>query len=339
MGTKFNKPNTTIITHRGVLLIHGFIRESHSSAHDQAITDICHLCCTYYIIPQFIFMYDHDAFHVFNVTSPSHPILNRTLIETNDQSTSWNRPFDLCCYVPNILNQSPSIKQLLFEHTPNDLNDIIYDMEQYDGILARAHSKTHESGESSRSLYLFPNQHITTNRRSKKQNEHILLQSPTGNRGKLINYMVYCGDRWGIIGTGGALVPVLYQLKPQDIKDKYFKFTPISNENNAEKVWGRHPGYQFKQYLMLSYMADKDMLFAVQCRQEHGASVTQKRPSKQYMEAKCGLYHLKENKWEVLTGFRFSKFNSDDEDNFKCGLCYNEKANKMYLVSSLGRTA
>ena len=52
------------------------------------------------------------------------------------------------------------------------------------------------------------------------------------------------------------------------------------------------------------------------------------------------MYDLEKNEWTRTSPFRLNTFKNDDEDNFKCGLCYNPCCNdKMYLVSSLGRTA
>merc|ERR1712176_1108914 len=93
---------------------------------------------------------------------------------------------------------------------------------------------------------------------------------------------------------------------------------------------------------MLNYMRDRDKLFAVQCKQEHGASVAghNKPPQRKIIAAKTGIYDLYQNKWTAISGFRLNTYLNDDEENFKCGLWYNPNSNnKMYLVSSLGRTA
>ena len=46
------------------------------------------------------------------------------------------------------------------------------------------------------------------------------------------------------------------------------------------------------------------------------------------------------NTWKPASNFRLNTYLNDDEDNFKCGLCYNVcDGNKLYLVSNLGRTA
>ena len=72
----------------------------------------------------------------------------------------------------------------------------------------------------------------------------------------------------------------MYRMKLQDIKDKKFYFDEVSDKENSEKVWGRHAGYQNKQYLMLNYMIDRNAVFGVQCRQEHGKSIDLKSPAK-----------------------------------------------------------
>ena len=73
---------------------------------------------------------------------------------------------------------------------------------------------------------------------------------------------------------------MMYRMKLQDIKDKKFYFEEVSDKENSEKVWGRHAGYQNKQYLMLNYMIDRNAVFGVQCRQEHGKSIDLKSPAK-----------------------------------------------------------
>eukprot|EP01084_Bolivina_argentea_P103970 186214_1 len=322
MGAKFNKPGSHAAFYNlSDLLIDGYIRVNIENYSLSITPDVYRLCKEYYIVQKYIFMYDHNAFHILNVTSPLNPMLYKNIIKTNDKSTTWNKPYDLSCYVPNILSN-----YLINKENSNEI---------YDGLFCRAASKTHESGESSRSFYIFENKCITD---SKKL--HTLYQSPTGNRGKLLQYMLYTDNKYGIIGTGGALVPVIYQLKLQNINDKKFHFTEISHKQNAQKIWGTHPGYQCKQYLELNYLSDRQQLFAVQCKQEHGASVgKKKKPEKKIIGAKCGLYDLPENKWIKLNHFRLSTYLSDDEHDFYCGLSYNSKRVEMYSVSNLGRTA
>jgi len=162
------------------------------------------------------------------------------------------------------------------------------------------------------------------------------------NRGRLLSYMTYCGEHWGVVGTGGTFTPKMYRLQLQQLKDKRFEFTEVSDAQNAEQVWGRHPGYKNKQFLMLKYMGDKDKLFGVQCMQEHGKSLVRSdsAPEIRICGAKCGVYDLVSNQWKMTSPFRKNTFSEDDEDNFKCGLCYAQcYGERIYLVSSLGRTA
>ena len=116
----------------------------------------------------------------------------------------------------------------------------------------------------------------------------------------------------------------------------------MSNAENAEQVWGRHPGYKNKQYVMLKYLPDKERVFAVQCLEEHGKSLVRSdsRPEIKITGAKCGVYDLERDTWTKTSPFRKNTFLEDDEDNFKSGLCYTQcYGNRIYLVSSLGRTA
>ena len=188
------------------LLISGFIRSLEAeipAAYDPYPVAVFAICYRYYIVPKFIFMYDHQAFHAINVTEPNHITFKKELLRTNDESTSWHRPFDLSCYIPNVLDVAPKITPFLnFEDAGSPKHTSMV----YDGILSRAYSKVHESGESSRSLYVFENQNLHSNlitpisRRYsvKHDHSHHLLQSATCNQGRLLNHMTYCGDRWGI---------------------------------------------------------------------------------------------------------------------------------------------
>ena len=348
MGSKSSKQarsnrdmmNYTKITQQAMngklsMLIYGFIRTIHTRTSNSIfLLNIGSICYQYYMTPIYIFMYDHHAFHTLDVTIPTSPVLATNIIQTTDKSTSWNKPFDLNCYIPNILNIS-SLQSLIINSKTNNKN------EKYDAILCRAHSKTINSGESSRSFYIFPNKAITIKPQQNQLQQHILLQSATGNRGKLIKYMLFSDDKWGIIATGGALVPIIYRLDLHSIKDCKFIFDEVSNAQNAENVWGTHPGYQCIRYLMLKYLPDKEALFAVECKQEHGASAcTKKAPHKSYKDARCGIFDLRSSKWSKCAPFRLSTYLDEDEENFHCGLCYNPcSPNQIYLVSSLGRTA
>eukprot|EP00484_Ammonia_sp_Unknown_P018736 CAMPEP_0197044598 /NCGR_PEP_ID=MMETSP1384-20130603/20619_1 /TAXON_ID=29189 /ORGANISM="Ammonia sp." /LENGTH=413 /DNA_ID=CAMNT_0042476085 /DNA_START=25 /DNA_END=1263 /DNA_ORIENTATION=+ len=260
------------------------------------------------------------------------------IIRTDDASTAWNEPFDLSCYIPRIAQRSP-ISQLLSSEARSSMKSRGFT--HYDGIFSRAHSKTSHSGESSRSFYLFPNDALNAEHHQKEKEEsHHLLQSATGNRGKLLSYMMYTDEKWGIIGSGGTFTPSLYQLKLSELTDREFKFTEISQEENAESVFGRHLGYQCKQYLMLLYLADQERVFAVQCKQEHGQSAVSKAPQNKIKGAKCGIYDLPSNRWKEASHFRANTYLHDDEDNFRCGLSYNVSGGSaVYLVSNLGRTA
>ena len=187
------------------LLIAGFLRNIVQMFPKQdnrkyTPSDILEMCVQYYIIPKYIFLYDNHAFHALNITSPINPIITKNLIKTNDKSTTFNLPFDMSCYIPNILCDSP-IKQLLDSDYRVYIKD--KDNHKYSGILSRAHSKTFNSGESSRSIYVFPN--INLDGKHKQKESHNLLQSATGNKGKLLNYMLYTDEKWGIIGTGGMI--------------------------------------------------------------------------------------------------------------------------------------
>merc|ERR1719464_1398961 len=89
------------------MLIYGFIRTiSTRTSHSIFLLNIGSLCFQYYMTPRYIFIYDHHAFHCLDVTIPQSPILNTNIIQTTDNSTAWNKPFDLCCYIPNIPNHS-----------------------------------------------------------------------------------------------------------------------------------------------------------------------------------------------------------------------------------------
>lgn len=187
------------------LLISGFIRDLEAdipSCYEPYPVAVYALCYKYYIVPKFIFMYDHKAFHALNVTFPNHISFKKQLFKTDDKSTSWHQPFDLSCYIPNLLDAAPNVCCLL----GSDEIDSREPSAVYDGILSRAHSKVPESGESSRSLYVFENQNLYTNlitpvtrRYSVKNNHpHHLLQSATCNQGRLLHHMTYCGEKWGM---------------------------------------------------------------------------------------------------------------------------------------------
>ena len=75
--------------------------------------DICSLCRQYYLIPQLLFLND-AAFHVINITSPNLPIISTNLVNTNQASIN-PKPFDVSCYIPNILKNS-TLLQLGYTH-------------------------------------------------------------------------------------------------------------------------------------------------------------------------------------------------------------------------------
>eukprot|EP00485_Elphidium_margaritaceum_P015353 CAMPEP_0202724888 /NCGR_PEP_ID=MMETSP1385-20130828/177443_1 /ASSEMBLY_ACC=CAM_ASM_000861 /TAXON_ID=933848 /ORGANISM="Elphidium margaritaceum" /LENGTH=347 /DNA_ID=CAMNT_0049390675 /DNA_START=122 /DNA_END=1162 /DNA_ORIENTATION=+ len=273
------------------------------------------------------------------MSRPHQPRLLKDVVSLNNASqriSQYSAPFDLCCFIPDILrSRDDSITNYLATRKQHPW---ISDDACYDGIFCRALCTIEDSGESSRSLYIFRRSNEWNDVDDHSASDSPLIISRMMNRGKLLNFVTFTHSKHGIIGSGGTSVPILYGLRVSDVADNKFAFHEISDAQNAEATFGQHRGYLCKQYLTLQYMPD-NRLFAVQCRQEHGRSNSKQALQSRIITAKCGVYDLEKNWWSSVTPIRFHLLCTEDEDNFRCGLAYNASEQRIYCVSNLGRTA
>eukprot|EP01083_Nonionella_stella_P256843 879807_1 len=143
------------------LLITGFLR---NCAHSIAGDDITQLCYRYYLIQQLLFMND-ASFHALDVSSAYKPFISTNILNTNEASIQ-PKPFDVSCYIPNIL---PLI-------STENISEHINLKVQYDAILSRKMKWVnidYKHLQTSRFLYIFKSDAIPNNFRS----DYNLLQS------------------------------------------------------------------------------------------------------------------------------------------------------------------